>query len=49
MQGALINRPQTQVSNFKPGDNKIDKIILDNLKKEKQKSMQRRIKENEEW
>ena len=38
----------TQVSNFRPGDNKIDKIILDNLKKEKQKSLQRRIKEKED-
>ena len=48
MHSALLNRPQTQISNFKPGDNKIDKIIHENLKKEKQKSLQRRIKEKEE-
>lgn len=50
-QATLNLRPgtqMTQVSNFRPGDNKIDKIILDNLKKEKQKSLQRRIKEKED-
>ena len=51
LQHTLNARPvtqMTQISNFRPGDNKIDKIILDNLKKEKQKSLQRRIKEKEE-
>ena len=37
--GALLNRPQTQISHFHPADNKIDKIIQENLKKEKQKSL----------
>ena len=47
-QGAQISRPQTQISNFKPGDNKVDRLIMDNLKREKQKSLQRRIREKEE-